>query len=99
MGEEILSVKEKKRLKQMLSCTSCPDLCAKAVSMDCCYPSATCRKCALRSLRENNTRCWGCGKVSEDVFTPSHLINNDLVHWCCLPQGTPGRGAGNCDLR
>ena len=77
--EEILSKKERKRLRQMLSCTSCPDLCAKAVSMDCCYPSATCRKCALGRLREDNTRCWGCGKVSEDVFTPSHLINNDLV--------------------
>ena len=75
----MMSKKERKWLKQMLSCTSCSDLCAKAVSMDCCYPSATCRKCALRSLRENNTRCWGCGRVSEDVFTPSHLINNDLV--------------------
>ena len=63
----------------MLSCTSCSDLCAKAVSMDCCYPLATCRKCALGRLREDNTRCWGCGRVSEDVFTPSHLINNDLV--------------------
>ena len=77
--EKILSTKERKRLKQMLSCTSCSDLCAKAVSMDCCYPSATCRKCALRSLREDNTRCWGCGKVSENVFTPSHVFNNDLV--------------------
>ena len=36
-------------------------------------------KCALGRLREDNTRRWGCGKVSEDVFTPSHLINNDLV--------------------
>ena len=75
----MISTKEKKRLKQMLSCTSCSDLCAKAVNMDCCYHSATCRKCALGRLREDNTRCWGCGKVSEDVFTPSHLINNDLV--------------------
>ena len=77
--EDILSTKERKRLKQKLSCTSCSDLCAKAVSMDCCYPLVTCRKCALGRLREDNTRCWGCGKVSEDVFTPSHLINNDLV--------------------
>ena len=74
-----MSTKERKRLEQLLSCTSCSDLCAKAVSMDCCYPSATCRKCALGSLREDDTRCWECGKVSEDVFTPSHLINNDLV--------------------
>ena len=76
--DRTLSKEERSRLKEVITCKVCKELCSKAVSLACC-PSASCRKCALAKLREDNTKCWGCKELSEDVNTPSQLVNNDLV--------------------
>ena len=61
-----------------MTCKVCHELCSKAVSLVCCR-SASCRKCACGKLKEDNTKCWVCGELSEDVNTLSQLVNNDLV--------------------
>ena len=73
-----MSREETLRLKAVISCKLCKEPCNKAVSLICCG-SASCRKCALDKLREDKTKCWGCGELSGDVNTPSQLVNNDLV--------------------
>ena len=73
-----MSLEERLRFKEAIACKVCKELCSKAVSLACC-PSASCRKCALAKLKEDNTKCWSCGVLSVDVHTPSQLVNNDLV--------------------
>merc|ERR1712130_661521 len=76
-----LSKDEMLRLKEAITCKVCKQLCSKAVSLPCCS-SASCRNCAIGKLREDNTKCWSCGELSEDVNTLSQLVNNDLVRVC-----------------
>ena len=76
--DRTMSRDEKLRLKEAITCKVCKEPCNKAVSLACC-PSASCRKCALGKLREDNTKCWGCGELSADVNTLSQLVNNHLV--------------------
>merc|ERR1719234_2375948 len=66
------------RFKEAITCKVCKEPCSKAVSLACC-PSASCRKCALVKLKEDNTKCWSCGELSAGVHTPNQLVNNDLV--------------------
>ena len=74
-----MSREETLRLKAVISCKLCKEPCNKAVSLACCG-SASCRKCALAKLREDKTKCWGCGELSTSLnFSPSQLLNNDLV--------------------
>ena len=77
--ERAMSTEERLRLKEAITCKVCKEPCSKAVSLLTCCPSASCRKCALGKLREDNKKCWGCQKPSGDVNTPSQLVNNDLV--------------------
>merc|ERR1711974_260578 len=76
--DKTMSIGERLRLMDAITCSVCKEPCSKAVSLKCCG-SASCRKCALGKLKEDNTKCWGCGELSEDVNTPSQLVNNDLV--------------------
>jgi len=73
-----MSLEDRLRFKEAITCKVCKELCSKAVSLPCC-PSASCRKCALVKLREDNTKCWSCGERSANVHTPNQLVNNDLV--------------------
>merc|ERR1719234_2399878 len=73
-----MSLEEMLRVKEAITCKVCKELCSKAVLLPCC-PSASCRKCALVKLREDNTKCWSCGERSAGVHTPNQLVNNDLV--------------------
>jgi len=81
-----MSMEEGLMLKAAITCKVCEEPCSKAVSLACCG-SASCRKCALAKIKEDKTKCWGCGELSGDVNTPSQLVNNDLVsffianHW------------------
>ena len=76
--DKILSSKEIMRLKEVTACNVCQQPCSKAVSLACCR-FVSCRKCALDMLRQDNTKCWSCGELSEDVITPSQLNNNYLA--------------------
>ena len=73
-----MSIGERLRLLDAITCTVCKEPCSKAVSLKCCG-SGSCRKCALAKLKEDNTKCWACGKLSGDVNTPSQMLNNDLI--------------------
>ena len=74
----MMSIGERLRLLDAITCTVCKEPCSKAVSLKCCG-SASCRRCALAKLKEDNTKCWACGKLSGDVNTPSQMLNNDLI--------------------